>query len=201
MRSGSSDLRATKTAPTKTKSRVNLGFRSKIWINEDLIPGKIGLSLGARRRYRAGKIAKNWTYQGDIYIALLIDPTPIKISCESDFPAETQLKDGEGMLPKEIPLRRAQINRYQGRNMNTGYNYYNNNQMQPQMNNRTNQMGQNNVQVNPHGALLPPSSKQQTPTPQIHQNQVPNMNAQPAPNHINYPTQGGANFQGGQPNY
>ena len=29
------------------RSRVNLGFRSKIWINEDLIPGKIGLSKEA----------------------------------------------------------------------------------------------------------------------------------------------------------
>ena len=82
------------------RGRVNLGYRSKIWINEDLIPGKVGIALGARRRYRAGKIAKNWTFQGDVFITMPNDPNPIKITCESDFRAETALNDGEGMLPR-----------------------------------------------------------------------------------------------------
>ena len=38
--------------------RINLGFRSRIWINEDLIPSKEILALGARRRFRVGKISK-----------------------------------------------------------------------------------------------------------------------------------------------
>ena len=48
------------------RGRTNLGFRSKIWVNEDLIPSKEALALGARRRFRAGKIARNWTFQGEV---------------------------------------------------------------------------------------------------------------------------------------
>ena len=38
-------------------------------------------------------------------MSLKNDPTPIKITCEEDFPACTALREGEGMLPREIPLR------------------------------------------------------------------------------------------------
>ena len=96
------------------RGRTNLGFRSKIWVNEDLIPSKEALALGARRRFRAGKIARNWTFQGEVYIALKNDPTPIKIMNEKDFPVSTALKDGEGMLPREISLRNRGIQSYQG---------------------------------------------------------------------------------------
>ena len=34
------------------------------------------------------------------------DPTSIKITKEEDFPPETKLEDGEGMLPKEQPVKR-----------------------------------------------------------------------------------------------
>ena len=95
------------------RGRTNLGFRSKIWVNEDLIPSKEALALGARRRFRAGKIARNWTFQGEVYISLKNDPTPIKISSEDDFPKSTALKEGEGMLPKEIPLRNRGLQSYQ----------------------------------------------------------------------------------------
>ena len=85
------------------RGRTNLGFRSRIWVNEDLISSKEALALGARRRFRAGKIARNWTFQGEVYIALKEDPTPIKILSEKDFPGSTALREGEGMLPREIP--------------------------------------------------------------------------------------------------
>ena len=96
------------------RGRTNLGFRSKIWVNEDLIPSKEALALGARRRFRAGKIARNWTFQGEVFIALKDDPTPIKILSEKDFPESTALKESEGMLPKEIPLRNRGLQNYQG---------------------------------------------------------------------------------------
>ena len=98
------------------RGRTNLGFRSRIWVNEDLIPSKEALALGARRRFRAGKIARNWTFQGEVYIALKNDPTPIKIMAESDFPDSTSLQEGEGMLPREIPLRNRGPQPYQGGN-------------------------------------------------------------------------------------
>ena len=88
------------------RGRINLGFRSNIWINEDLIPSKEALALGARRRFRVGKIAKNWTYQGEVFITMKNDPTPIKITKEEDFPQGTELQEGEGMLPRELPVRR-----------------------------------------------------------------------------------------------
>ena len=91
-----------------------------IWINEDLIPSKEILALGARRRFRAGKIGRNWTYQGEVFICLKEDPTPIHIKAEKDFPLSTALKEGEGMLPREVPLRGRQLNN----------NYYNNYQRQ-----------------------------------------------------------------------
>ena len=40
-------------------SRENLGYRSRVWLNEDLVPTKEQLALGARRKYRTGKILKN----------------------------------------------------------------------------------------------------------------------------------------------
>ena len=82
-------------------------------MNEDLIPSKEALALGARR-FRAGKIARNWTFQGEVYIALRNDPTPIKITIENDFPESTALGEGEGMLPKEVPLRNRGQQPYQG---------------------------------------------------------------------------------------
>ena len=97
------------------RGRINLGFRSRIWINEDLIPSKESLALGARRCYRKGKIAKNWTFQGEVFIAMKSDPTPIKIMCQEDFPPETALKEGEGMLPREQPIRRIPNYGYQQR--------------------------------------------------------------------------------------
>ena len=72
--------------------------------------------LGARR-FRVGKIARNWTYQGEVYICLKDDPIPLHITCEEDFPLSTALKEGEGMLLREIPLRGHQ----------TQQNYYNRN--------------------------------------------------------------------------
>ena len=64
------------------------------------------MALGARRRFRVRKIARNWTFQGEVYILLKDNPNPIHVASEADFPESTKLDDGEGMLPKEMPLRR-----------------------------------------------------------------------------------------------
>ena len=107
------------------RSRINLGFRSRIWINEDLIPSKEILALGARRRFRVGKISKNWTYQGDGYITMKDSPNPINISKEEDFPPETALKESEGMLPHQTPTRGPlRNNPYNMNHMQANYNRY-----------------------------------------------------------------------------
>ena len=87
------------------RARGNLGFRSRVWLNEDLIPHKEQLALSARRRFRTGKIIKNWTYQGDVYILHNENSDPLKITCESDFPEGTELAEGEGLLPRANQLR------------------------------------------------------------------------------------------------
>ena len=92
------------------RGRTNLGYRSRVWVNEDLVPTKDNVALGARRQFRAGKIARNWTFQGDVYIALKEDPRPIKMLKEEDFPESTKLQGGEEMLPKEMPMRRQRQN-------------------------------------------------------------------------------------------
>ena len=87
------------------RARANLGYRSRVWLHEDLVPHKEQLALGARRRFRVGKILKNWTYQGDVFILHKEDSKPQKITKEEDFPPETSLEDGEGMLLRIRPNR------------------------------------------------------------------------------------------------
>ena len=151
---------------TVFRGRINLGFRSRIWINEDLIPTKESLALGARSRYRVGKIAKNWTFQGEVYITMKDDPTPRKITKEEDFPPETKLEEGEGMLPKELPIRRMGGQSYINRQVRPQYNPVPQRQTQQQMSTGNQQ--------------IPP--QQQIPNVQVqsHPNQYPMITQTPA---------------------
>ena len=90
---------------TVYRARANLGYRSHVWLNEDLVPHKEQLALGARRRFHVGKILKNWTYQGDVFILHKEDSELQKITKEEHFPPETALEDGQGMLPRITPNR------------------------------------------------------------------------------------------------
>ena len=183
------------------RGRLNLGYRSRVWINEDLVAAKEALALGARRRFRAGKIARNWTFQGEIYILLKNNPNPIHVACESDFPESTKLEEGEGMIPKELPLRRQRpnFNPYQGPN-NTPFRGVTGNQGGPPNPNynRTGNQGPSQNQGPPPSTVPGNPVGNQGPS----QNVGTSMTTAPQNQPATVPNPGQAfNNQGNQPQY
>ena len=50
------------------KRRTALRTTKDIWVNEDLTPARRQLNYQARELYKEGIIAKNWTFEGHIFI-------------------------------------------------------------------------------------------------------------------------------------
>ena len=67
------------------KRRIALKGANGIWLNEDLSSLAEKLHFMARQLYRAGTIAGNWTFNGQVYIKLSIDGRAIQILSQDDL--------------------------------------------------------------------------------------------------------------------
>ena len=60
-------------------------YRDDIWPNADLIGPREALSYHARQLYRQKKIARNWTYGGEIYVKIADEDEPQKVQSLSEL--------------------------------------------------------------------------------------------------------------------
>ena len=58
---------------------------SGYWLNEDLVKSQEALDFRARQLFKEGKIRKNWTYLGSIYVILNDTEVPRKVTIVEDF--------------------------------------------------------------------------------------------------------------------
>ena len=58
---------------------------SGYWINEDLVKSKEALAFRARQLFKEGKLKKNWTFLGRIYVILNDTAFPRKVSNIEDL--------------------------------------------------------------------------------------------------------------------
>ena len=61
------------------KKRAQLRHFSHIWLNEDLVKSRRELDYQARRLYKDHKLAKQWTYMGEVFVKKFTNDAPTRI--------------------------------------------------------------------------------------------------------------------------
>ena len=75
----------------------------KIWINEDLANEQSWLDYQARKFYRVGRIKKNWTHLGEVYVQLFDDGPPVKVSTFEGLRAAADSPENHGIYYVAAP--------------------------------------------------------------------------------------------------
>ena len=73
------------------RRRTQLKGADDIWLNEDLIKPREALSYHARQLYRQKKIARNWTYGGEVYVKISDEDEPHKVQSLSELRSAAKL--------------------------------------------------------------------------------------------------------------